>query len=104
MPRKKLAWINETRKLSELIPWEHNPRLIKEQEAKRLLESLDEFGQIQTLAIGPGNEVYDGHQRKMVWGLAAKYGEDLEVDVRDDQGKKKAKIKGAPVDRIGEED
>ncbi len=79
---KPIIWTNSTRKLSELIPWPINPALIKEKEAKRLEESLEEFGQIQTIAISPNNEIYDGHQRKSVWSASQKFGQDYEVDVR----------------------
>ncbi len=75
----QITWTNEKRKLSELIPWPRNPRQIKVDQVKRLQESLDEFGQPETIAIGPGNEIYNGHQRLKSW--ADKHG-DLEVDVR----------------------
>jgi hypothetical protein len=78
----KITWTNETRKLSDLVPWPRNPALIKDKQAELLLESLEEFGQVQPLAISPDNEIYDGHQRKNVWGMAEKYGPDFEVDVR----------------------
>jgi hypothetical protein len=75
----KITWTNERRKLSELIPWPRNPRQIKGAEVKRLQESLAEFGQVEPTAIGPANELYNGHQRLKSW--AAKYG-DIEIDVR----------------------
>jgi len=75
-----ITWTNETRKLSELLPWEHNPRQLTEKQAKRLTNSIDEFGQVETLAIGPENEVYNGHQRLSV--LLAQHGNDYEVAVR----------------------
>ena len=76
----KITWTNERRKLGDLIPWEINPRQIKADQAKRLVESLDEFAQIETIAISPDNEVYNGHQRLKVW--QAEHGADYEVDVR----------------------
>lgn len=76
---KKITWTNDKRKLSELIPWPRNPRQIKVDQVRRLQESLDDFGQPETIAIGPGNEIYNGHQRLKSW--AEKHG-DLEVDVR----------------------
>jgi hypothetical protein len=78
----KIVWVNATRKLSDLIPWESNPRLIKKDEAKRLVDSLDTFGQIETIAIDPTNLILDGHQREKCWGAAKQYGPDYEVDVR----------------------
>jgi len=77
-----ITWTNERRKLRDLVPWDHNPREIFDKEAERLGESLDLFGQVETLGIGPDNEIYDGHQRQIVWSLLPKYGPDFEVDVR----------------------
>ena len=77
-----LTWARETRKLAELVPWVDNPRQIRDADAKRLAESLDTFGQIHAIAIGPDNEVYDGHQRKNVWAACDRYGPEYEVDVR----------------------
>jgi DNA modification methylase len=77
-----ITWTNERRKLGDLIPWEQNPRGISDAEAERLGDSLVEFGQIQTIAIGPGDEILDGHQRKAVWSLLPQFGPGLKVDVR----------------------
>ena len=77
-----ITWTNETRKLRDLVPWEHNPREIHEREAERLGDSLVEFGQIQTIAIDPDNNILDGHQRKLVWSVLPRFGPDYEVDVR----------------------
>ena len=74
-----ITWTNEKRTLSQLIPWPRNPRLIKGASVKRLQQSFDEFGQVETVAVGPGNEVYNGHQRLKSW--LTEYG-DVEVDVR----------------------
>jgi hypothetical protein len=75
-----IQWTNEKRKLSQLIPWPRNPRQISKDEAKRLVDSFDKFGQVETIAIGPENQVYNGHQRLNV--LAQQYGQDYEVEVR----------------------
>ena len=80
MSEKRIEWTNEKRRLSELIPWERNPRQINKDQAKRLAQSFDEFGQVETIAIGPGAEVYNGHQRLNV--LLDKHGGDYEVEVR----------------------
>ena len=75
-----ITWTNETRKLSQLIPWPRNPRQIKADQAKRLAQSFEDFGQVETIAIGPNNEVYNGHQRLNV--LMQQHGGDYEVEVR----------------------
>lgn len=77
-----ITWTNEQRRLSELIPWERNPRKIEDIEAQRLGKSLSDFGQVQTIAIGPDNSIYDGHQRQLVWSALDKFGPDYVVDVR----------------------
>lgn len=78
----ELTWTNDKRKLSDLVPWPQNPRQIREEDARRLAESLEEFGQVQTIAIQPDNEIIDGHQRQHVWAAAQKFGPDYVVDVR----------------------
>lgn len=75
-----ITWTNEQRKLSELQPWPRNPRQIKQHQAERLLDSVDTFGQVETLAIGPNGEVYNGHQRLQV--LMQEHGPGFAVDVR----------------------
>ena len=73
-------WTNVTRKLKDLKPWERNPREITKDQAARLKESFEVFGQVETIAIGPDNEVYNGHQRLSV--LLAAHGGDHEVECR----------------------
>jgi DNA modification methylase len=75
-----LRWTNEKRKLSELKPWPRNPRQIKKDQAERLVDSFDTFGQVETIAIGPEGDIYNGHQRLNV--LVQQHGADYEVDVR----------------------
>lgn len=76
----RIIWTNARRKLKDLVPWERNPRQIKTDQAKRLVQSFEEFGQVETIAIGPNNEIYNGHQRLKV--LMDKYGPEYEVEVR----------------------
>ena len=83
MAKKKsetITWTNERRKLSDLIPWENNPRTIKNAQAERLVDSVETFGQVETLAVDCANNILNGHQRYSV--LAGQYGMDYEVDVR----------------------
>ncbi len=78
--KQQIVWSNEKRKLSDLIPWERNPRQIKDKQAKLLAESFNDFGQVETIAISASGNIYNGHQRLSV--LAGKYGMDYEIDVR----------------------
>jgi len=75
-----MEWTNVFRKLSDLQPWERNPRQINEKQAERLKESFEDFGQVETIAIGPESEVYNGHQRLNV--LMAQHGGDYEIECR----------------------
>jgi len=75
-----IVWQNVNVTLGQLQPWERNPKSISKAHAKRLLASWDKFGQFQTVAIGPGFEVYDGHQRLSV--LRAAYGDGYSVAAR----------------------
>jgi len=77
-----LTWEPCRVRLGDLKEWEQNPATIGKAEAARLLESLDEFGQVQALAIDPEDRIIDGHQRKTVWGMSHKYGADFIVDCR----------------------
>ena len=79
-PQTKITWTSGRVKLSELKAWDHNPRQISKTQAAQLARSIDELGQVETLAISANNELYNGHQRLAV--LLKKYGGDYEVDVR----------------------
>lgn len=79
--KEELTWSNKKRFVGELIGWERNPRYGTKEDARRLLESWKEMGQVHTIACGPNGELYDGHLR--VGALVAAYGEDYEVDVRE---------------------
>lgn len=72
-----VSWTPVTVRLSQLTPWERNPKRISKSHAARLLELWKEIGQFQTIAIGPDGEVYDGHQRLSV--LKAAHGKGYEV-------------------------
>lgn len=78
--KSPLTWSNQTRKLSDLIPWPDNPRFIADEQAQRLDDSFRKFGQVDPLAISPENELYNGHQRLKV--LVDSHGPDYEIDVR----------------------
>ena len=74
-----ITWTPTTIPLRALTPWERNPKRISKAHAARLLDLWERLGQFQTIAIGPGGEVYDGHQRLSV--LKAKHGGGYVVQV-----------------------
>jgi len=75
-----MNWQNVTVKLGDLRAWDRNPKTISKSHAERLLAYWNEIGQFQNVAIGPANEVYDGHQRLSV--LLSAYGPGYQVDAR----------------------
>lgn len=75
-----LVWKNVKVPLGKIKPWMHNPREITKEQADRLGESIDEFGQADVLLIGPGFDLYNGHQRYGV--LLQKHGPKHVVDCR----------------------
>lgn len=80
---KTINWINEKRKVSELIPADYNPRKISDKEKADLEHSLRTWGYVIPVAINAGrrkNILIGGHQRIMI--LAALGRMDEEIDVR----------------------
>ena len=75
-----ITWANCQVTLGELHPWGDNPRLSTKAQARRMLESWQRFGQVQTIAIGPAGQVYDGHQR--LSALLTLHGKAYQVDAR----------------------
>jgi hypothetical protein len=75
---EKITWTHEKVKLGDLRPWENNPRFSTKEEAQKIIKSTKKFGQAETVAIGPKNDVYNGHQRLSAW--LTLYGPDYEVD------------------------
>ena len=75
-----ISWTPCTVTLGELQPWADNPRLSSKRQAQRILDSWRKFGQVKTVAIGPSNEVYDGHQR--LSALLTVHGPSYQVDAR----------------------
>jgi len=76
----ELTWTPDTARLDSLELWSRNPKRMSKARAERLLRSWRDMGQYQTLAIGPGGECYDGHQRVNTL-KAAGYKGDYEVRV-----------------------
>ncbi len=79
---KSITWQTEKRKLSDLLPWERNPRQLTEAQAEHLEESLTKFGLVDPPAINTDNVIIGGHQRRNIMGLMKEYGNGAEIDVR----------------------
>ena len=59
----KLKWHNETRKISDLIPYEKNPRQMTEKGMADLKNSIDKFGIAEPIVINTDNIIIGGHAR-----------------------------------------
>ena len=75
-----MDWTNIRVKLGDLKAWSDNPRQSTKAQAKKLLQSFDEFGQVETIAVSPDLEVYNGHQR--LSALLQVHGKDYQIDAR----------------------
>ncbi len=77
-----ITWTNGTRKLSKLVPWEHNPKRMTKKQAEGLKLSIEHFGVALPFLISPQNDIYDGHQRQTLMNAMKEHGGNAEVDVR----------------------
>jgi ParB-like chromosome segregation protein Spo0J len=59
----RIIWKHEKRLLSDLIPYNKNPRIITEEKLKDLKKSLDDIGFAQFININTENVILSGHAR-----------------------------------------
>lgn len=75
-----LEWTNEKRKVSDLVPYEFNPRKLTEDRKRLLINSIEKFNLAEVPAINTDNVIIAGHQRiKVLMELGR--GNEL-IDVR----------------------
>ncbi len=77
----KLQWHTETRKVSELIPNDLNPRVMSQKQIEDLKKSLKKFNLVEIPVVDRDNKVIAGHQRLMVMKLLGRENEKIEVRV-----------------------
>lgn len=75
---KRIEWHVEKRKVSDLVPYEKNPRVITEQGLRDLKGSLDNIGYAQPVNINLDSTILSGHARYMV---LKEENPDQEIDV-----------------------
>lgn len=75
-----LSWKTETRKVSQLVPFEHNPRVLSKKQAEQLGKSLKKFNLVEIPAINTDGLILAGHQRIAILKAQGR-GEDM-IDVR----------------------
>jgi len=77
----KLQWHTEKRKVSELLPYDRNPRQISEKQMHDLQKSLKKFNLVELPAIDADGRVVAGHQRLKALQLLGRGNEKIEVRV-----------------------
>lgn len=77
----KLTWTTEKRKVSDLVPYELNPRKLTDEQAAKLKESFERFNLVEIPAIGTDNKIVAGHQRIKIMLLLGRGEEKIDVRV-----------------------
>ena len=77
----KLQWQTVRRKVSKLIPNDHNPRVMSPKQVEDLKKSLTRFNIVEIPVVDRDNKVLAGHQRLMVLKLLGREDEEIEVRV-----------------------
>lgn len=78
-----MKWHTERRKVSELIPYEGNPRRLTEKQFKDLERSLKKFDLVEIPAINTDNTILAGHQRLKILQFLGRGEEEIDVRVPD---------------------
>lgn len=77
---EKLKWETVKRKINDLVPFEHNPRKMTEDQVAQLTTSLEKFDLVEIPAIDFDDTILAGHQRLRVMQTLGRG--DEEIDVR----------------------
>ncbi|MFA6228174.1 MAG: DNA methyltransferase [Patescibacteria group bacterium] len=78
--KEKLQWSTAKRRVSDLVPYEKNPRKLDEKQAADLSRSLKKFSLVEIPAINLDGKILAGHQRVKIMKLLGR-GEEI-IDVR----------------------
>lgn len=76
-----LTWHNEKRKVTDLAPYEKNPRVISDFQAKKLEEGLKKFNLVEIPAIDVDNKIIAGHQRIKILIKLGRGNEEIDVRI-----------------------
>lgn len=76
-----LKWTTQRRKVNDLITYEHNPRQLTKEQAKKLTESLSKFDLAEIPVIDTDNKIVAGNQRMFVMKLLGRGEEEIDVRV-----------------------
>lgn len=62
-PNNEIVWHHEKRKISDLRPYDKNPRVLKEKPMQDLKRSISKFGMAEPITIQPDGLIIGGHAR-----------------------------------------
>lgn len=77
----KLIWHTEKRKISELTPYERNPRRLTDKQGEKLKESLEKFDLVEIPAIDTNGKIVAGHMRVSIMRALGRGKEKIDVRV-----------------------
>lgn len=77
----KLEWRTEKRKVSDLVPYTKNPRVLSEKQANDLRVSLSKFNLVEIPAINTDNTILAGHQRLKIMAMLGRSEEEIDVRI-----------------------
>lgn len=77
-----LIWHTEKRKISDLKPFERNPRRLTDKQSQDLKASLVKFNLVEIPAIDLDNKILAGHMRLKILAQINANNGNTEIDVR----------------------
>ena len=78
---ENLIWTTEKRIVSELIPYDKNPRKISVSQLENLKKSFKKFNLVEIPAVNLDGKIIAGHQRLKVMHLLGRANEEIDVRV-----------------------
>lgn len=76
-----LVWSTQKRMVSELLPYDKNPRKLSKDQEQKLKDSLSRMNLVEIPAIDTDNKIIAGHQRVKVLHLLGRGNEYIDVRV-----------------------
>lgn len=81
MQTQPLTWHTEGRRVKDLLPFKHNPRILSEKQRKDLERSIKKFNLVEIPAVDTDGKIIAGHQRIAVMQLLGRGDEIIDVRV-----------------------
>jgi hypothetical protein len=79
--QEKLFWTTKKFKISELIPYEKNPRQMTKEQVEYLKASIEKFNLVEIPAVNADKTIIAGHQRLKIMQLLERFHEEIDVRI-----------------------